>query len=149
MTAETASQSPEDRFHWCDPEAASTTIHRLRGALGDWVSGLGLAPEFGRDVVLVAYEAAANAVEHANRDAPGPIVISAAYGPDGIELRVSDTGRWRGATPRLAGRGNGLVLMRGLSDDCAVATGPEGTIVTVRWRPETVRAAYRSVPGGR
>lgn len=149
MTVETAPQIPEDRFRWHDPEADRTTIHRLRSSLREWVSGLDRGAQFGDDVVLAAYEAAANAVEHGNQDAPGPVEVRAEYGRDGLELRVRDSGLWRDGVSRSAGRGNGLVLMRALSDECVVATDGAGTTVTMRWAPQTVRAAYRSVPGGR
>ncbi len=149
MTVDKAPQTSEDRFRWRDPAADRTTLHRLRGSLRDWVVGLGTGDRFGDDVVLAAYEAAANAVEHGNLDAPGTVVVDAEYGRDGLELRVRDEGRWRGGAPRFAGRGNGLVLMRALSDDCVIAADGAGTTVTMRWAPETVRAAYRSAPGGR
>ncbi len=107
MTVDKAPQTSEDRFRWRDPAADRTTLHRLRGSLRDWVVGLGTGDRFGDDVVLAAYEAAANAVEHGNLDAPGTVVVDAEYGRDGLELRV--TTRAGGAAGRRASPGGATV----------------------------------------
>ena len=138
------------RFRWRDPVADGMRISGLRAALRTWAVGRGLTAEFVDDVVLATYEAAANAVEHGNRGRPGPVTVTATHGPGGIEVRICDGGRWRrGPGPRTTGRGNGLALMHGLCDRCAVDGGRAGTTVTLWWTPETVRAAYRPAPGGR
>jgi anti-sigma regulatory factor (Ser/Thr protein kinase) len=86
------------------------------------------------DVLVVAGEACANAVEHAYGGGPGDVVLEARLGrARELTVTVTDHGHWR-TVPAPGDRGRGLPLMRALADSVAVAVGEGGTVVTLRRR---------------
>ncbi|MGB8995472.1 MAG: ATP-binding protein [Pseudonocardiaceae bacterium] len=96
------------------------------------------------DLVLVVHEAMANAVEHGYAEQPGgPVRLHARRGRGQVLITVSDEGRWRAPTGERY-RGHGLPLMRLLTHDVDVVTGPGGTVVRL-WA-ETAPASLTS-PG--
>jgi anti-sigma regulatory factor (Ser/Thr protein kinase) len=80
--------------------------------------------------VTAVSEASTNAIEHAYGPAGGTISIAGSSKDDVIEMRVRDTGSWRGSSR--GGRGNGLRLIRGLMDEVTVEASDEGTAVRMR-----------------
>ncbi len=86
-------------------------------------------------VMVAVGEAAANAAEHAYRDAePGPMHVSAAVDLDGVlTVTVRDEGSWRPPDRDPGSRGRGLLIMRQLVDG-VVLQGEGGTTVTLRLR---------------
>jgi anti-sigma regulatory factor (Ser/Thr protein kinase) len=76
------------------------------------------------------HEASANVVEHAYGPAGGTITINATYEGEHVEVRIRDSGTWRGSSR--GDRGNGLRLMRGLMDSVLVDTAADGTVVLLR-----------------
>jgi serine/threonine-protein kinase RsbW len=87
------------------------------------------------ELVLAAYEAMANCVEHAYDEIPDGIVdLHAAHTPDGtVIVTVSDRGRWKDPVPSDGIRGRGILLMRALADDTTIARVDTGTTVTMTW----------------
>jgi anti-sigma regulatory factor (Ser/Thr protein kinase) len=85
------------------------------------------------DIVLACSEAGANATEHAYPPRQGHFDVEAVRDGDHVVIRVTDDGTWRPEGER--GRGRGLLLMRGLTDEVSVdRREPDGTVVTLRRR---------------
>jgi anti-sigma regulatory factor (Ser/Thr protein kinase) len=109
-------------------------LRRMRATLGEWLVELGAEPEALHDVLLAAWEACANSVEHAQGPASGTFTLHADRDGDAVRLRITDTGRWRvpGAAP--GERGLGLPLMRGLMDRVDIVHAASGTVVVLERR---------------
>lgn len=112
------------------------TVHNatvLRRQFQDWLV-LDLPPDIVGDLVLVVYEAVANAAEHAyadHADGPGSVRLEAHRAADHVVIAVSDDGRWR--TPTGAGRrGRGIALMRLLAQNVHTRRDHRGTVVHFR-----------------
>ena len=120
---------------------AVATAHdaaRLRRELAAW-----LAPDVPDepldDLVLAAYEAIANAAEHAYADHPdsaGPIHLHAHRTRDCVTVTVTDEGTWRVPTGR-GFRSRGLALMHLLVPDLQIGPNGTGTAVRLRMRLPT------------
>lgn len=116
--------------------AVPERLAALRRELGEWARAAGMSEEGVASLALAAYEAMANAAEHAYRGARGIVEVSAVRGvaPARIEVEITDRGQWRLPLPGRNGvGGRGLVLARELSDECHVGTGPGGARVRMRW----------------
>ena len=119
----------------CRVPAEAERLAELRHALSHWAAGIGMAERQREELVLAAYEAMANSVEHAYDDHTDAIVdLHAAHTPDGtVIVTVSDHGRWKEPVPSDGIRGRGLLLMRALADDTKIARVDTGTTVTMTW----------------
>jgi serine phosphatase RsbU (regulator of sigma subunit)/anti-sigma regulatory factor (Ser/Thr protein kinase) len=115
-----------------DPAAGADIRHILQR----WLVHNNVRPDVIFDVVLACSEACTNVIQHAYGPHGGALEVRADLRPaaDGAELTLTirDFGSWR--DPELseglgAGRGGGL--MRGTMDDVDVASGAEGTTVTM------------------
>jgi len=117
------------------PEELAST----RNVLREWLYGHALDSAEQHEITLAVHEACANAVEHAYADANGehgqPVRLEAEIDERRRELVVvvQDHGRWR-ASRSDGDRGRGIGIMRALADSVATATGPDGTVVTIRRR---------------
>lgn len=128
----------EDRaFHW-DGLADGETAGEVRRAILGWASRADLPVELADELTLAAYEAMANAIEHAYAGAEqGPLSVRVTRDDTAIVVRVADQGRWRSAAGDEL-RGRGLLLMEGLAKELAVDRTAHGTTVEMRWStPET------------
>ena len=104
-----------------------TTIDALyvvRDALRAWTDGLPFGRSEVESLVLAAWEASANAVEHAVSTADGTVLVRAALADSTIRVTVEDNGRWVPPTDR-PGRGFGLQLMRSLTSSVEVVPGSD------------------------
>jgi serine/threonine-protein kinase RsbW len=132
--------SPTDgiRLTYTDVAAEPAAATSLRQLLAEWLrqhvpSADGLADS----ITLAAYEALANAVEHAySGREPGTMSLRATYHPDDQQLNVTvqDQGNWLEPDPtqhRL--RGRGIPLMQALSDHPRINPTPQGTTVNLEW----------------
>ena len=111
-------------------EARARSLVPIRRAVSRWLEDLDVRQAVANEIVLAVHEASANVLEHAYGPASGTITITAKHDGDHVELRVRDSGTWRGSTK--GDRGNGLRLMRGLMDEVAVDTSATGTVVVLR-----------------
>lgn len=115
---------------------ATATEHNaaeLRRRFHDWLA-LDTAVGIVDDLVLVVYEAVANAVEHAyagHTDGPGPVRLEAHRADGHVLITVTDAGTWRAPTGDRF-RGRGLTLMRHLAQEVTVESDYNGTVVHVR-----------------
>ncbi len=118
-----------------DPAAAT----QLRQLLAEWLGEhVPTAGERADAITLAAYEALANAVEHAyvGRPETGTMSLRATYHPGDKQLHVTvqDQGHWLEPTPATSRlRGRGIALMQALSDHPRINPGPGGTIVNLEW----------------
>jgi anti-sigma regulatory factor (Ser/Thr protein kinase) len=106
----------------------------MRARLGEWLGKLGAGPDIRHDVLLAAWEACANAVEHAEGPEGKMFTLHADREDDVVRLRIGDTGRWRAPDGTPGERGLGLPLMRGLMDRVDIVHAAEGTVVMLERR---------------
>jgi serine/threonine-protein kinase RsbW len=115
--------------------ATAEALVGVRSRLERWLTQVPrVEPGRRDDVVLAAYEAMANAVEHGYADRPpGELVLDASWEGPELQVTVTDFGVWRapGDDPY---RGRGLPLIRTLADHVAVTYRDDGTTVRVRWQ---------------
>jgi len=124
---------------------AVATAHgaaRLRHELSAWLA-LDVPDEQLDDLILAAYEAIANAAEHAyadRTDGAGPIHLRAHRYDDCVCVTVVDEGSWRVRTDQRF-RSRGLTLIRLLVSDVHIGPSRTGTAVHLRmWLPTGVLA---------
>ncbi len=128
--------------------AEPVALRELRVRLRDWLRELGAAASDRTDVELAVWEAAVNAIVHGQPLAgDATVTIRASLDDAGrAVIQVSDRGRWRPPGAADPGRawpgGQGLSVIRRITDELEIAPGPAGTTVTMR------RALSRPVQGG-
>ena len=106
----------------------------VRHNLERWASNTGLAAPALADLVLSAYEALANAAEHAYPSGHGPVDLVAARSTDGrVLVTVRDHGQWREPPLDPGFRGRGLLMIKALTPRVEVLPGPQGTTVHMEW----------------
>lgn len=125
----TGGSSGARRHEWRLP-AAESSIPSLRRGLWAVLDGTGSPADQLYDLVLVACEAATNAIEHAQHPTEPFVDVVFEIEDDQVTIVVRDHGQWRDG-PSGPHRGRGLVLMRALADT-TVTRLPKGTTVTIR-----------------
>jgi anti-sigma regulatory factor (Ser/Thr protein kinase) len=106
----------------------------MRRAVLELLGRAGLERWQADEVVVALNEAAANAIEHAYGLQDASFAVSVAVEDGEVRLAVRDRGRWRErAGP--SDRGRGLAIATGLMDELEVDRGPEGTTLTMTYRP--------------
>ena len=121
--------APSLELEFAVPARAGSLVD-IRRAVGRWLDDIGVPLVTAMGIVTAVSEASTNAIEHAYGPAGGTISIAGSSQDDVIEMRVRDTGGWRGSSR--GGRGNGLRLIRGLMDEVTVEASDEGTAVRMR-----------------
>jgi serine phosphatase RsbU (regulator of sigma subunit)/anti-sigma regulatory factor (Ser/Thr protein kinase) len=102
----------------------------VRDALRTWLTGTPLEREACEGVVLAAWEACANAVEHAI-DPSEPFVRVRADAKDSrVRIVIEDTGSWS-TSPSGDDRGFGLRLIESLVSSLEVSRNRPGTTITL------------------
>jgi anti-sigma regulatory factor (Ser/Thr protein kinase) len=112
-------------------------LHVMRELLRRWARQFDTDEETIDDIVLVAGEAAANAIEHAHSSNENAFVLAADRDATGMVVEVRDFGHWR--EPREGHDGRGLKLMRALAENLTIERSDDGT--AVRFRSAFVRPA--------
>lgn len=117
------------------------TLRAVRQNLGDWLAALGVGQIDELALQHAVGELVSNAIEHAYDDArprhEAVVEVSAALLPGGVvEVVVADQGTWRPPGPA-GGRGRGLAMASGFSDELHVTHGVQGTRAVLRQRPST------------
>ncbi|MGY1728743.1 SpoIIE family protein phosphatase [Geodermatophilus sp. SYSU D01062] len=113
-------------------------LARLRREVSRWAGEAALSPDATGDLQLAVGEAAANAVEHAYRDAtePGRVLVELVADPDGgVAATVTDGGTWQPAAADRGFRGRGLDMIAALAGGVDVLPGPGGTALRFRLAP--------------
>jgi len=102
----------------------------VRDALRIWLEGTSASPADAHDLVLAAWEACANAVEHPHEPAGSHVCVRAQLSDGAVRVVVEDSGRWTQPAER-SDRGLGLRLMHSLMSSVDIARNDEGTRVTL------------------
>ena len=116
--------------------AQADNVIVVRQAVAGLGEAIGMSAQRIDDLKTVVTEACNNVVIHAYEEEAGPLIVSAASSPDGVEITVSDRGR--GFQPRAAEEemslGLGLPLIASLSDSFEVrGDRGEGTTTLIRF----------------
>lgn len=122
--------------------ADPASLSRLRAELERWLQRAAVPERDARDVLLAAWEAGANAVEHSPPDRDGFVRLHASLSGDRVRVEVRDSGRWKEPQPR-EDRGLGLRLMQSLMTVVDIDRSPGGTRVVME------RSLTREKVGGR
>ena len=117
--------------------AESTALNTVRDELRAWLGSTGADAAEVEAIVLAAWEACANAVEHAQEPTSTDFGFEASRRDDRVSLLVRDRGRWKPETER-DGRGCGLKLMRSLMETVEVAPSRGCTVIRMERRVGTV-----------
>lgn len=117
------------------------TLRVVRQNLGDWLAALGVGQIDELALQHAVGELVSNSVEHAYDEdrsrLEATVSVTACLLPGGvIEIVVSDRGTWRRPGPA-GGRGRGLAMASGFSDDLRVSHDGGGTRAVLRQRPST------------
>ncbi|MEX0847429.1 MAG: SpoIIE family protein phosphatase [Ilumatobacteraceae bacterium] len=108
-------------------DASPTQLGTVRHQMRDWMRDLGTPDDQISDVLLVAGEAIANAVEHAYHGRPpGLIHVRLERTDHEHRLTVSDEGGWRWP-PAPGKRGRGTAIMQAVADRLIVERRGQGT----------------------
>jgi serine/threonine-protein kinase RsbW len=126
------------------PDPESLTI--LRTELERWLERGAIPAGDARDVVLAAWEAGANAIEHSGAGDELVRVRASLLG-DRVRVEVADRGRWKEPQPREE-RGLGLRLIQSLMTDVGIERTEAGTSVTME-RTLTPQPATSGAGDGR
>jgi len=138
MSASTGANSLHELHHRIPADAER--LAEMRHTLGRWAAGIGMPAERREELVLAAYEAMANSVEHAYADADSGVEVElhATRNADGaVIITVSDHGAWKAPQESNGIRGRGIPLMKALADDTTITTVDTGTTVTMTWTSPT------------
>jgi anti-sigma regulatory factor (Ser/Thr protein kinase) len=130
-------------FHCHGVPAVPAALRRLRHELMAWVLAAGVDESRAGDIVLASYEALANVADHAYGASGGGVVdVDASVSPGRLEVVITDHGQWRTPVPDpqlVSLRGRGLLLVRAGADRADIASGEQGTVVTLAWDLAPVR----------
>jgi serine phosphatase RsbU (regulator of sigma subunit)/anti-sigma regulatory factor (Ser/Thr protein kinase) len=109
------------------------SLELVRDSLRVWLEGTPASATDADDLVLAAWEACANAVEHGHEPEGGHVRVHAALDDSAVTIVVEDTGRWTPPTER-TDRGFGLQLMHALMSSVDIVRSGTGTRVTLEKR---------------
>jgi serine phosphatase RsbU (regulator of sigma subunit)/anti-sigma regulatory factor (Ser/Thr protein kinase) len=102
----------------------------VRDSLRIWLEGAPATPADAHDLVLAAWEACANAVEHAHEPTGEHVTVRADLTNGVVRIVVEDSGSWAPPVEK-ADRGLGLRLMHSLMSSVDIARHESGTRVTL------------------
>jgi anti-sigma regulatory factor (Ser/Thr protein kinase) len=111
-------------------KAAPGALAPMRRTLRRWLEMVGATAEETGAIVLACGEASANAVEHAYGPGAAYFRLNARCDANVVEVRVSDSGRWR--DHRGENRGRGEYIMRATMDSVNFERSPQGTQVVMQ-----------------
>ena len=112
--------------------ARASSLAEVRRTLRRWLRESEVPDPVAEDLLVACGEACANVVQHAYEGEPGRLTVEARRSGELVILDVSDSGHWRPGAER--GGGWGMELVRQLTDDVEVTTGPSGTTVSMSSR---------------
>jgi anti-sigma regulatory factor (Ser/Thr protein kinase) len=115
--------------------AQRDSLPRIRRELARWLDTAAVSELDARDIVLAAWEAGANAIEHAGTGGDSLVCIEAELSGDRVRIGVRDAGRWKEPQPR-QDRGLGLRLIEALMATVDIDRSSDGTRIMME-RPLT------------
>ena len=104
------------------------SLDLARDTLRMWLSHAPVSRSESDDIVLAAWEACTNAIEHPDQPSAGTFQLSVELEHATVRVSVQDSGRWLPKRAQ-ADRGLGLRLIRSLMSSVEIATTDEGTLV--------------------
>jgi serine phosphatase RsbU (regulator of sigma subunit)/anti-sigma regulatory factor (Ser/Thr protein kinase) len=110
--------------------SSTGSLDVVRDALRAWLAGASTGRVESEEIVLAAWEACANAIEHAREPGRDTVRVTATVVDSLIRVVVEDSGHWSPQEDR-PDRGLGLQLMRTLMSSVEIETGDDGTRVTL------------------
>jgi len=110
--------------------SATGSLDVVRDSLRVWLGGVATRRAEAEEIVLAAWEACANAIEHAQDPGKDFVRLVATVADSRVRVVIEDTGRWSPQEDR-PDRGLGLQLMRTLMSSVEIDTGSGGTRVTL------------------
>jgi len=110
--------------------ADRSALEGLRHDLRTWLDLAAIPEGDAHDIVLAAWEACANAIEHPQRSKDGMVHLVASLSGDIVRVDVRDSGRWKDAQAR-PDRGLGLRLMQSLMTTMEIRQTEDGTLVVM------------------
>ena len=119
--------------------AESTSLRTIRTQVAAWLEEGHVPAGDARDILLAAWEAATNAVEHGGREG-GTVSVSASIVGGRVRIEVSDEGGWQEPRER-ENRGLGLRVIRSLMTDVELDQSERGTRISME------RSLSRQAPG--
>ena len=106
----------------------------MRQAFRSWLSAAGVEEDAAAEIALAVWEAAANAIEHAQEPVRSTFEVGATLADGGIlRIEVGDSGRWKPGEGSVD-RGLGLTLMRSFMDSLDVRAEDTGTTIVMERR---------------
>ncbi|MFD9701048.1 SpoIIE family protein phosphatase [Lentzea sp. NPDC059081] len=124
--------------------AEAQELSALRHAATAWADAAGLSDDSVYDLELALGEAAANVVDHAYPSGGGTFDTTLEWTGRGVQVTVTDHGRWRPAPADKGDRGRGLTMIRALSDSADLDAGADGT--TIRFHVPIASQAGTGTP---
>jgi PAS domain S-box-containing protein len=111
--------------------ARPTSLAAIRDRLRRWLPAAAINAETAEEVLLAVGEAAANAAEHAGKNATRQVelTVTARLTKAGLALTVADDGHWHEPSGSEANRGHGIALMHALVDAVKITSTGHGTTV--------------------
>ncbi len=115
-----------------ETRAEPAQLAYIRQELASWLDAGAVPTALAADTVLAVNEACTNSVEHAYRNRTAEhVAVTAHAEPNELVITIRDTGRWKEPDQGPHYRGNGLALIRALSDGLAIDHSDAGTIVRI------------------
>lgn len=116
-------------------DALAYELADIRHRITAWMQTVAVPEDLAADIVLAVNEACANSIEHGYRghEKPGKVRIEAQCDGAEVQIRIIDSGSWK-AVPANGNRGQGLVLIRAVSDWLELNCTQEGTTVDMSFR---------------
>lgn len=111
--------------------ALPASLASIRYRLRRWLPAAAINADSAEEVLLAVGEAAANATEHAARNATHQVelTVTARLTKAGLAVTVADDGHWHESSPSDANRGHGIALMHALVDNVEITSTGDGTTV--------------------
>jgi anti-sigma regulatory factor (Ser/Thr protein kinase) len=119
--------------------AEAGSLAGLRRRLARFLHATGASDAEQYELTLTICEAAGNAIEHAYGPADATYEVEVTFANGELVATVRDSGSWR--EKRGEHRGRGLNIIEELMDEVHVAVQEDGTVVTMRRRLASARAA--------
>jgi GAF domain-containing protein/anti-sigma regulatory factor (Ser/Thr protein kinase) len=104
------------------------SLDLVRDALRVWLQPAPVTQSEAHEIVLAAWEACANAIEHPEQPRAGSFQLAAELVNSTVRVSVRDSGRWLPETER-SDRGLGLRLIRCAMSSVEIEATEEGTLV--------------------
>jgi serine/threonine-protein kinase RsbW len=117
-----------------DGTLSAGDLGTVRRRLAAWARDAGLDDDTVDAITLAGYEALANVVEHAYREAGrGKVEVHATRTGQVATVTVTDHGQWRRPKQDQGTRGHGLMLIKKLGNTADVTSTPTGTTIRMTW----------------